>query len=44
MLAAVGSGLYAENFTVKSPNSQIAVNVETGENTTYSVVGKYKVT
>ena len=42
MFAAMGSYLCAENFTVKSPNSQLSVNVETGKNTTYSVVFKGK--
>ena len=37
-----GGGVFAENFNVKSPNGQIAVNVQTGQETTYSVLFKGK--
>ena len=37
-MMAWGSLAFAENYTVDSPDSRITVNVETGTNTTYSVL------
>lgn len=37
MLLASSAAMFAENYTVKSPDERILVNVETGATTTYSV-------
>lgn len=42
LMCTYSGGIFAENFNVKSPNEQISVNVETGKETTYSVVFKGK--
>lgn len=43
LMMAWGSLVFAENYTVNSPDSRITVNVETGTNTTYSVTFHGKV-
>lgn len=42
LMCTYSGGIFAENFNVKSPNEQISVNVQTGKETTYSVVFKGK--
>ena len=37
LLLASSTAMFAENYTVKSPDERILVNVETGATTTYSV-------
>ena len=37
LMLAYSGVMFSENYTVKSPDERILVNVETGENTTYSV-------
>lgn len=41
-MCTYSGGIFAENFNVKSPNEQISVDVQTGKETTYSVVFKGK--
>lgn len=42
LMCTYSGGIFAENFNVKSPNEQISVDVQTGKETTYSVVFKGK--
>lgn len=42
LMCTYGGGIFAENYNVKSPNELISVNVQTGKETTYSVVFKGK--
>lgn len=42
-MLACSNAIFAENYVIESPNKQLSVNVETGENTTYSVMLNGKV-